>query len=364
MSQDLEKCRATLDKRCASLLAIKNVVATGVGFKISNGEVTDQLSIICSVVEKKSTSSLAPDQIIPQALDGVPTDVIQTGQFKAFQDPKGRFRPAPGGVSIGHGDITAGTLGCLVRKNGQLLILSNNHVLANSNDARVGDPILQPGPFDGGIFPQDQIGTLEAFIPIQFPGGGGGGGGNGGGGGGGGGNGGGGCGGGSCIGGSAAVVNSMSSMVGSKNRLKTVTVESDQPSQTASPQMADNLVDAALARPTDSNLVQNTILDIGAIQGSGSAQLGMALKKMGRTTAFTTGTVQQIDVTVEVSYGAAGVARFTDQFMAGAMSQGGDSGSAVLNTNNEIVGLLFAGSSTSTIMNRIENVFSALNVTL
>jgi len=46
------------------------------------------------------------------------------------------------------------------------------------------------------------------------------------------------------------------------------------------------------------------------------------------------------------------------------MSQGGDSGSAVLDTSSNLVGLLFAGSDTSTIFNRIENVFSALQVHL
>jgi V8-like Glu-specific endopeptidase len=46
------------------------------------------------------------------------------------------------------------------------------------------------------------------------------------------------------------------------------------------------------------------------------------------------------------------------------MSQGGDSGSAVLDEKNQLVGLLFAGSDTTTIINRIENVFSALGVTL
>ena len=90
----------------------------------------------------------------------------------------------------------------------------------------------------------------------------------------------------------------------------------------------------------------------------------MSIKKYGRTTEFTTGSIQQIDVTVDVSYGAGLVARFTDQLLAGPMSQGGDSGSAILNDSNQLVGLLYAGSSNSTILNRIENVFAALNLTL
>lgn len=353
MSQALENFRSVLKRRCEDLLSHANVVATGIGYKVSNGETTDQLSIICSVIEKKSPAKLAPGEMIPQTVDGVVTDVIETGKFNALQDPKGKFRPAPGGVSIGHVDITAGTLGCLVRRNGETVILSNNHVLANSNEASVGDPILQPGPVDGGRHPQDQIATLLDFVPIIFPGDPGGGGDNGGGDGGGGDDGGGGCGGGSCIGGSAAIINSVSKLFGSKNRVRTV-----------STQMTDNLVDAAIARPLNAADVEDTILDIGPIQGSASGTLGMSIKKSGRTTEFTTGEIQQIDVTVEVSYGAGLVARFTDQLLSGPISQGGDSGSAILNDNDQLVGLLFAGSSTSTIMNRIENVFAALNVTL
>ena len=90
----------------------------------------------------------------------------------------------------------------------------------------------------------------------------------------------------------------------------------------------------------------------------------MSVKKNGRTTEFTTGEILQVDLTVDVDYREAGVARFTDQLLAGPMSAGGDSGSAVLNDDDEIVGLLFAGSDTTTIINPIQAVFSALGVTL
>ena len=110
--------------------------------------------------------------------------------------------------------------------------------------------------------------------------------------------------------------------------------------------------------------MSNTILGIGEIAGVGEAELGMNVQKSGRTTGYTTGTIQQIDVTVNVQYGAGRVGQFTDQLIAGDMSQGGDSGSAVLDMDNNIVGLLFAGSDTVTIMNRIQNVFTALNITI
>ena len=54
--------------------------------------------------------------------------------------------------------------------NNRLCVLSNNHVLANQNNASVGDVIIQPGTSDGGHAPQDRIGVLDRFVRIGFPG--------------------------------------------------------------------------------------------------------------------------------------------------------------------------------------------------
>jgi hypothetical protein len=151
MNEAITTARTTLQQRSKELLSRANVVATGVGFKVEGGQRTETPSIICSVDKRVPASSLSPKDLVPRELDGVPTDVIETGRIRALQLPTGRFRPAPGGVSIGHREITAGTLGCWVHRSGQWMMLSNNHVLANSNDAEIGDPILQPGPFDSGF---------------------------------------------------------------------------------------------------------------------------------------------------------------------------------------------------------------------
>lgn len=333
MNGDLDTARTILRQTSREVLARPNVIATGIGYKTSGGRRTKTLGIVCSVVRKLPASALAAGDLVPATIQGVPTDVVETGRIRALQAPTGRFRPAPGGVSIGHRDITAGTLGCLVRKGGQNFILSNNHVLANSNAAQIGDAILQPGPFDGGTLATDHIANLEAFVPITFllpepPS--------------------------ECPFARAviAALNAGCVVIGSKTRYKIVSL-----------QQQDNLVDAAIARPLNAADVKDEILGIGAIQGTAQGTLGMPLKKSGRTTAVTTGEVLQVDVTVDVQYGAGQVARFTDQLLAGAMSQGGDSGSAVLTDENRLVGLLFAGSDVTTIINRIEHVFSALGVT-
>jgi len=333
MDEKINKTRSILINNRKSLLSKHNVIATGLGYKVREGKKTDEIGIVCSVVKKVEASSLSSSDLVPQTIDDVLTDVVETGKIRAFQIPTGRFRPAPGGVSIGHIDITAGTLGCVVKRNGEKMILSNNHVLANSNAASIGDIILQPGPYDGGSFPNDQIATLEDFIPINFggdepskcP-----------------------------IGKSVAnFFNFLANLYGSTTRLRAVRS-----------QVAENKVDAAIARPLDPNDVLEEILNIGSIAGLGSVNLGDALQKMGRTTGFTQGTVDQIDVSVNVGYGSNQVALFTEQIMAGAMSAGGDSGSAVLDDNKKLVGLLFAGSDTTTVINPIDFVFSALNLTL
>jgi hypothetical protein len=270
--------------------------------------------------------------MVPATLEGTPTDVVQTGIIRALQSTTDKHRPAPGGVSIGHRDITAGTLGCLVEKDGQKFILSNNHVLANSNQAEIGDPILQPGPYDGGTYPDDHIADLKDFVPINI------------------------------IGvpsecpiatGTASLLNGIAKLLGSQVRMQAI---NQQP--------LENLVDAAIARPLNPEDVSDEILQIGTIQGSAAGELGMTIKKSGRTTGLTTGVIEQVDVSVNVQYGEGQTAMFTDQLMAGAMSQGGDSGSAVLYDNHRLVGLLFAGSDTTTVINRIENVFSALGVSV
>ena len=335
MNEDSDKIKKVLEDNKEQLLSLANVVAVGIGYKTIKGKETKTIAIICSVVKKLPESQLSPKDIIPSAINDTPTDVIETGVIRAMKARTDKWRPAPGGVSIGHVDITAGTLGCLVKKDGQTMILSNNHVLANSNDAEVGDPILQPGPYDGGRFPVDHIANLYEFVPIDFTGGDGNGG--------------------ICpiARGITSLLNSIARIFGSKTRLQVINIRA-----------ADNLVDAAIAQPLDENDVSAEILDIGMIAGLIQGELGMNVKKSGRTTAVTTGRISQVNVTVNVQYGSGRIARFVDQLMTGAMSQGGDSGSALLDNNNNLTGLLFAGSDTNTIFNRIENVFSALGVNL
>ncbi|NNL85934.1 MAG: hypothetical protein HKP27_09790 [Myxococcales bacterium] len=81
-----------------------------------------------------------------------------------------RRRPLEAGLSVSlAGPVeTAGTLGCIVEDAKQHYILSNNHVLANINNAEAGDPVVQPGTLDRAPTSASLIGVLERFIPISF----------------------------------------------------------------------------------------------------------------------------------------------------------------------------------------------------
>jgi hypothetical protein len=79
----------------------------------------------------------------------------------------GRVRPLRPGISIAHVNVTAGTLGAFVLKDGKVHALSNYHVLSGTPQAKVGDTIVQPGPADGGKAPRDKVGTLAARVELE-----------------------------------------------------------------------------------------------------------------------------------------------------------------------------------------------------
>ncbi len=315
------------DLNTKELLARKNVVSVGIGYRHTGREYSDEVCIIVGVTTKVSKSQLGEKDLVPTALGDFRTDVVEVGAIRA-QENVGRVRPALGGFSLGHRDITAGTLGCLVNKNGVNYILSNNHVLANTNDAEIGDPILQPGSFDGGNVNTDRIATLAEYAPINFGGSGGGG-----------------------TTGNAF----LDFILGLLCQFFGICLL-----EPAGP----NMIDAALARPISEDMVTSEIKDIGVPTGSAQVELNEPIKKSGRTTEFTQDVVLQLHATVQVQYGAGQVATFEDQIIAGPMSAGGDSGSAVLNNDNQVIGLLFAGSDTTTILNPIEHVLNEFGVTI
>ena len=319
-----------------TILRKPNVVGVGTGFKEVRGRRTTDLCVVALVRVKVPRAGLAEDALVPSRVEGIPTDVVEVGELRAEQARTDRWRPAPGGISIGHFKVTAGTLGTAVRDraSGERLILSNNHVLANSNQADVGDAVLQPGAIDGGSPNSDTLARLERFVEIQFnqepPT----------------------CGIAKLV---AELLNGLARLVGSRHRLRVIQ---------ENPQ-AVNRVDAAVAKPLNPADLLPEILDIGEVQGSVAPTLGMAVRKSGRTTGFTTGQVNVIETTVTVNYGENRTARFEGQFVTTPMSQGGDSGSLLVDGETlRAVGLLFAGSAQATIYNPIQDVLEGLQIDL
>ena len=155
-------------KRASYLKSIprdSNVCGFGYGSKTTGTSLSAETAVRVYVRVKLPKGKIPNAQRVPEEIDGVPTDVIATGDLRALGP-----RPVEGGGSISLGARQPGTLGCLVEDGtGRRFILSNNHVLANTNTAKRGDNILEPASIDGGdSFPP--IATLSDFEPIRFAG--------------------------------------------------------------------------------------------------------------------------------------------------------------------------------------------------
>ena len=208
----------------------------------------------------------------------------------------------------------SGTLGSLVKDaQGNQYILSNNHVLARFNQGETGEDVNQPGQIDQPCAQDGVVAHLSDFVTIQT----------------------------------------------SKGR-----------------SIKYNVVDAAIAS-VDPGAVRadGSILDIGPVNSTivVNAAIGQLVKKSARTTGLTHGQILAIDVTVGVGYskscgGAANQAAYFENQIrigSGSFSAGGDSGALIVEDVGSLpkpIGLLFAGSSSSTLANPIGAVLSQLGV--
>lgn len=343
------------------LLARSNVVGVGIGYKTTNGELVRDDDgnlvecVVVSVVEKVPLARLRPEDVIPRAVDGTQTDVVETGPITVIAsmptrdtatfDPKQRQRPIVPGLSIGlNPGVTAGTLGFVVQRgaSSSRYLLSNWHVIAANNTPIADRDVLtvtQPGNADGGRTPADVVAQLADFVPITS-------------------------GGGFPIPGpsdcrvASAVAwlpNRLAKIAGSQTRLAPVLEVTAED---------DNLVDAAIG------LVEvdydRTTPEIGVVTETETPTLGMQVQKFGRTTQHTIGTITQVSATFNVQGYPGGVATFVDQVAitadSGSFLEGGDSGSGLTTMDGKAVGLCFAGSPAIGIANTWQNVEAALNV--
>jgi hypothetical protein len=141
---------------------------------------TKELGIIVGVEEKLPEVMLTREDLIPQELKGtgIRIDVIKAGDPRPFARLGARpyaaipeydcswYEVMRSGVGLAHYQVTGGTLGDYNAAWG--VGASNNHVLANQNKAKIGDPIHQPSPICAVT--NRVVGTLAAFEPIKFVG--------------------------------------------------------------------------------------------------------------------------------------------------------------------------------------------------
>jgi len=125
-------------------------------------------------------------------------------------------------------------------------------------------------------------------------------------------------------------------------------------------------VDAAIAQPLGQRPLSKEVWDLGFVEASDVAQLGSVLRKSGRSSGFTLGTVSDISADVDVNGYPEGAHHFVDQIVIDGsfISIPGDSGSVWVNDATHVVGLNFAGSSSRAIANHIDAVFAQLDVNL
>jgi len=322
----------------------KNVVGVETGEKEKSGIGIGVDAIVVLVEKKVPKHELKKKDIVPEMLGGYRTDVKEIGKIDLLTYT-GKHRPAPPGVSIGNcPQVTAGTFGCVVKKDDKIFILSNSHVLSSDPtkpiDEQENKLVSQPGNHDlqeDETCESAQIGTLVDNVPVHTAGKG------------------------SCpiakfV---VRVLNGLCRVFRRRTRLKVTQVPKK------------NKVDCAIAEPLKpvADYVKSNILDIGVPKGVKEAQKGDIVEKTGRTTQHSKdGKVESTDATIQVFYGEHGVAVFEDQIRIKSeerYSKGGDSGSAILiQDENQVTGLLFAGNrtGTSTFANHISNVEDALDI--
>jgi hypothetical protein len=70
--------RRMLSVRSAAEAAPGNVHAVGVGRKIVNGKATEQMCVRIYVTQKLAVSVLPKSAVLPEDVDGIPTDIIES----------------------------------------------------------------------------------------------------------------------------------------------------------------------------------------------------------------------------------------------------------------------------------------------
>jgi hypothetical protein len=303
---EIQAVMAVQNKYTKELMSNSNIVGVGTGLN-SEGKPAIIVFSKYELTDKSKRAQLLGN--VPNTLEGKPVEIIYTGEIKPLALTS-RYRPFYIGVSVGNNlECAAGTIGCIVKKNNVKYLLSNNHVFAREakqgDASRVGEFIVQPGRYDNKPICTNHYNADQIAVVSAY---------------------------------------SEFNFTG------------------------DNTIDAAIAQITYSGTYYSSTMSkfYGYPNSTvASAVLNMKIRKVGRTTELTTGTVKTINTTINVGYDG-GTARFVGQITtSNKFCKAGDSGSLVItNDSNKFpIGLLFAGNSAGmSVLNPIQNVLDAFGV--
>jgi hypothetical protein len=312
-TQELQQIREEVERE---LKQIPGVVGVGIGFRITGGETVEQIVFQVFVEEKKSPEEIPPEQMIPSEIRGIPTDVMTVPRGSAQADPtpgqlQKKRRPLAGGIQIQNNKSITTTTATSTTIQTSMGTLG---CFAKLNGDNTGTYILsnEHVMLALGAAVGDKI-AQDHYVD--------------------------------CICCDCNVVGIITNAVN------------------------NNLVDCAIAKLESDIAIVNEIVGIGTIQGSAALStlaVGDPVKKVGCTTALTTGTIFSTSAPAIVDG-----KNYNNQILvtptSGKFAEHGDSGSVVVNNDTKVIGLLFSGENASPfkgIINPIEAVMTALNITI
>lgn len=301
------------EKVVAQLSQYPNVIKVGIGVKETEGELTEEPCLKIIVKKKEDESALDSDDIIPPEIEGFKTDVVvqvDRSPLAVCAEDQNNYRPIKGGIMInnyrnGSGSGGSGTMGCLAQLDSDdSWVLLSNHHVLYGEKGKDDDDVGQP------------------WVGCSW-----------------------------CC----------------KTNVIGENIDKD-----------DNL-DCAIATINDDISIENVIEEIGDIQGNAIASpvSGERVRKRGARTGLTSGTVDFIDPgTQEITIVPNAVGGPTDDpggctnYEAGktVFAYYGDSGSVIVNDDNEVIALLYSGNFSTTptkvFANDIGRVQNELNITI
>ncbi len=314
--EDIDKPVAEIQAReLPALLRRENVVGVGVGRKVQAGRDTGEPCLTVFVTKKVPLETLPIESRIPRTIKHCTADVVAIGEVRGDPEPfestlpiaarrdtnSRRLRPARGGCSVGHYRTAGGTLGTAVVDQSAYPGVPGQYYLLSSNR----------------VLADCNAGELgDAVLQPRFADGG----------------------------------RDPLDVIGRLARFVPLRFDGEV-----------NFVDAALAEVDFADL-DRSILWIGhARETQPKVRIGQLVRKTGRGTLFTSGSVRAVNVTLKVRY-AARVALFARQIVTTPLSSAEDSGSLLLDREDRPVGLLFARSEHASVANPIGLVEALLRV--